>query len=200
MTGESATLPDELLLRVLKLVMLRWRGEKHWRGGVRGVSRTWRALHDGACTWLRLRNGVTDEVMHALCGRLPALKFLYLDGVTSLTADGLRAVGGLTTLTYLNLGYCNVTDAVLRELRGLTELSELWLYGCTLVTDVGVRELRDLTALRTLGLINCTQVTDAGLQHLMSLTALSVLFLYGTSTTQAGRNALKAALPALNID
>ena len=33
---------------------------------------------------------------------------------------------GLTTLTYLNLQYCNVTDAVLRELRGLTELSELY--------------------------------------------------------------------------
>jgi len=44
---------------------------------------------------------VTDEV-HALCGRLP-LKTLILDGVTSLTVDGLRAVGGLTALTCLNL-------------------------------------------------------------------------------------------------
>jgi Leucine-rich repeat (LRR) protein len=199
MTGGSATLPDELLLRVLEHVMLAWDGEKEWRGGVRGVSRTWRALHDGACTSLRMRNGVTDEVMHALCGRLPALKTLFLDGVTSLTADGLLAVGGLTALTYLNLGYCNVTDAVLRELRGLTELSWLYLDRCTLVTDVGVRELRDLTALRTLDLSGCTHVTDAGLQHLMSLTALSQLNLLGTSTTQAGRNALKAVLPALTI-
>ena len=199
MTGGSATLPDELLLRVLEHVMLGWRG-KQWRGGVRGVSRTWRALHDGACKWLRLRNGVTDEGMHALCGRLPALKTLNLGGVTSLTADGLFAVGGLTALTYLNLDYCtHVTDAVLRELRGLTELSTLNLWGCTLVTDVGVRELRDLTALRTLCLIGCTHVTDAGLQHLMSLTALSHLSLNGTSTTQAGRNALKAAIPALSI-
>jgi hypothetical protein len=89
---------------------------------------------------------------------------------------------------------------VLRELRGLTELSSLSLSGCTLVTDVGVRELRDLTALRTLILWGCTLVTDAGLQHLMSLTALSDLYLYGTSTTQAGRNALKAAHPTLYID
>jgi Leucine-rich repeat (LRR) protein len=146
-----------------------------------------------------MRNGVTDEGMHALCGRLPALKTLILSGVTSLTADGLLAVGGLTALTYLDLEHCNVTDAVLRELRGLTELSSLDLYGCTLVTDVGLRELRDLTALRTLGLSSCTHVTDAGLQHLMSLTALSELDLGGTSTTQAGRNALKAALPALYI-
>ena len=176
-------------------------GEKRWRGAVRGVSRRWRALHDGACTWLDLRrNGVTDEGMHALCGRLPALKTLNLYGVTSLTADGLRAVGGLTALTFLRLLDCNVTDAVLRELRGLTELSTLYLWECTLVTDVGVRELRGLTALTTLYLDNCTHVTDAGLQHLMSLTALSHLYLLGTSTTRAGRNALKAALPALTID
>jgi hypothetical protein len=199
MTGGSATLPDELLLRVLEHVMLR-RGVKEWRGGVRGVSRTWRALHDGACTRLGLRNGVTDEGMNALCGRLPALKTLNLYGVPSLTADGLLAVGGLTALTYLDIGGCNVTDAVLRELRGLTELSSLYLYGCTLVTDVGVRELRDLTALRTLRLDSCSHVTDAGLPHLTSLTALSELSLYDTSTTQAGCNAIKAALPALNIN
>jgi hypothetical protein len=199
MTGGSATLPDELLLRVLEHVMLGRYGKKEWRGAVRRVSRTWRALHDGACTRLDLRNGVTDEVMHAQCGRLPALKTLILGGVTSLTADGLLAVGGLTKLTYLDLGDCNVTDAVLRELRGLTELSSLWLDGCTLVTDVGVRELRDLTALTELSLNRSTHVTDAGLQHLMSLTALSRLYLYGTSTTRAARNALKAALPALTI-
>ena len=198
MTGGSATLPDELLLRVLELVMLRY-GRKEWSGAVRGVSRGWRALHDGACSWLQLRNGVTDEVMHALCGRLPALKTLNLYGVTSLTAGGLRAVGGLTALTYLDLNGCNVTDAVLRELRDLTSLSRLSLFGCTLVTDVGVRELRDLTAITTLYLYGFTHVTDVGLQHCKSLTALSCVFLHGTSTTQAGRNALKAALPALTI-
>ena len=174
MTGRSATLPDELLRRALELVMLR-DGEKQWSGAVRGVSRRWRALHDGACTRLRLRNGVTDEGMHALCGRLPGLKTLIMGGVTSLTADGLRAVGGLTALTFLDLYRCNVTDAVLRELRGLT-------------------------ALTTLGLNFCTHVTDVGLQHIKSLTALSYLYLYRTSTTQAGRNALYAALPALIID
>jgi hypothetical protein len=197
MTGGSATLPDELLLRVLEHVM-RWGGEKGWRGDVRGVSRTWRALHDGACTRLRLRKGATDEGVHALCGRLPALITLRPNGVTSLTADGLRAVGGLTTLTYLDLCSTHATDAVLRELRGLIELTRLYLDRCSLVTDVGVRELRDLTALTTLGL-SSTHVTDTGLQHLTSLTTLSELYLYVTATTQAGRNALKAALPALNI-
>ena len=42
-------------------------------------------------------------------------------------------------------------------------------------------------------------VTDVGLQHLSSLMALNTLYVSGTSTTQAGKNALKAALPALTI-
>jgi len=71
--------------------------------------------------------------------------------VASLTADGLRSVGGLTTLTILNLG-------------------------------------------------GCDNVTGAVLQHLSSLTALTTLSIYGTSTTQAGKDALKAALPALSIN
>jgi len=106
-------LPDELLLRVLEHVMLRSRGVRvnQWCGAVRGVSRQWRALHDAACTWLRVLNSVTDEGMHAMCGRLPALTWLKLAGVKSLTEDGLRAVGGLTALTRLHLSSCsNVTD------------------------------------------------------------------------------------------
>ena len=63
------------------------------------------------CLSVRMNNGVTDEGMHALCGRLPALTYLRLGGVTSLTEDGLRAVGGLTALTTLDLHHCrNVTD------------------------------------------------------------------------------------------
>jgi len=142
---------------------------------VRGVNRKWRALHYGACTGLWLWSGVTDKVMHALCGRLPALTWLVVCWVKTLTADGLRAVGGLTVLTHLNLDRCaNLTDAVLWEPRGHTALTEL-------------------------SLIGCTHVTDTGLQDLLSVTALRRLKLYYTSTTQAGRNALKAALPALTI-
>ena len=45
----------------------------------------------------------------------------------------------------------------------------------------------------------CTKLTDTVLQHLSSLTALTELHLRYTSTTQTGRNALEAALPALTI-
>ena len=119
-------LSDDLLLRVLEHAMVRRGGLKRWRGALRGVSRRWRALHDGACTRLEIWNGVTDEGMHVLCARLPALTNLDLSLVTSLTAEGLRAVGGRTTLIILDLLYCpNVTDAVLRELRDLTALAKL---------------------------------------------------------------------------
>ena len=45
--------------------------------------------------------------MHALCGRLPALTWVDLEGVKSLTAGGLRAVGGLTAPTWLHLSDCS---------------------------------------------------------------------------------------------
>ena len=45
--------------------------------------------------------------------------------------------------------------------------------------------------------VSCTHVTDVGTRHLSSLTELTRLYLFGTA--QAGRTALKAALPALTI-
>ena len=163
-------LPDEILMQVLEHVML-WNGLKKWCGAVRRVSRRWRALHDAACQWLRLLDGVIDEIMHALCGRLPALTWLNLFNIKSLTADGLRAVGGLTTLTELDLSMCsNVSDAVLRELRGLTKLTDLNLCGCSHVTDAGCY---------TSPLTSLTEVNFSG--------------------TQAGKDALKATLPALTM-
>ena len=191
-------LPDELLLRVIEYVMRR-DGRRRWCGSLRGVGRRWRALHDVACTRLGLRNGLTDGMMHALCARLPALTHLNLAGVESLTEDGLRAVGGLPALVNLNLSHCNVTDAVLQELRGCTALTVLETSHCVDVTDAGLWELRDLTALIMLSLRGCFNVTDVGLQHLTSLAALLELELLGTSTTKTGRDALKAAIPVLTI-
>ena len=185
-------LPEKLLRQVLEHVMVRygemgWYGEKGWCSPLRGVSRRWRAVHDGVCQRLRMDDGVTDEVMHMLCGRLPALTFMSLRWVESLTEDGLRAVGGLTTLTELYLVECpNVTDAVLRELHGLTELATLHIVFCTKVTDVGVRELRGLTTLTALHLHGCTHVTDVGILHLTTLTKLTELGVLYTSVTLGG--------------
>jgi len=62
------------------LIMARWDGHKSWRGAVRWVSRWWRTLHDDACMYLTMYNGVTDEVMHVLSWRTRALTRLHLDG------------------------------------------------------------------------------------------------------------------------
>jgi hypothetical protein len=192
-------LPDELLLRVLERGM-RQNGKKRWCGHLREVCRRWRAMHDASCQQLQVRNGITDEVMHALWGRLPALECLILREVCSLTEDGLRAVGGLTTLNELYLGWCsNVTEAVLRELRALPALTQLSLPGCNNVTDAGLRELRGLTKLTYIDLYHCSMVTNAGLEHLRSLNALTTLSLHGTSITRGQRDALKAALPAVTF-
>jgi len=124
---------------------------------------------------MRVRDGVPAQVIRTLCGRLPSLTNLDLHGVVTVKDEGARAVGGLTTLTRLDLGgCCNVTDVGVRELRGLIRLDALSLTRVVSVTDVGLRELRGLTALKRLFVIHC-------------------------STTKAGRDALKAALPALTI-
>ena len=70
--------------------------------GARGEEVAWRcargepavARSARRCLSVRTNNGVTHEGMHARCGRLMALTYLHLGGVRSLTADGLRAVGG----------------------------------------------------------------------------------------------------------
>jgi Leucine-rich repeat (LRR) protein len=168
--SEWADLPEELKLKVL---------DREWTrrdsAAVRGTCRRWRAMHDASCKTLRVRDGVPDEeVICSLCGRLPALTSLDLERVKSLTTEGLRAVGGMTTLTHLDLTFSNVTNVGLRELRGLTALSTLYLPYCPSVTDVGLQELTTLTVLTRLGV-------------------------YGCSTSKAGRDSLEAAIPGLTI-
>ena len=62
-----------------------------------------------------------------------------------------------------------------------------------------MRELHGLTALTELDLRFCP-VTDDWLQHLTCLSALTSLYLSDNSTTEVGRDALETALPALTID
>jgi hypothetical protein len=98
-----------------------------------GLSTTTAARH-----WVS--DGMTDEMMHALCGRLPALTRLSLVEVKSLTAEGLSAVGGLTSLTKLNLGWnSNVTDVGLQELTSLTSLPSLNIHNFLLYHQGGAR-------------------------------------------------------------
>ena len=62
------------------------------------------------------------------------------------------------------------------------------------IHDAGCKTL--LTALTWLGL-HGSNVTDSGLQELTTLTSLTRLSLWFCSTSKAGRDALKAAIPGL---
>jgi hypothetical protein len=119
--------------------------------------------------------------------------------VAKMTDAGLKQVKGLTKLQKLGLSGTMVTDAGLDRIKGLTNLQSLSL-GKTQVTDAGLKHLKGLTGLRTLGLI-MTNVTDAGLEHLKGLTNLQSLSLGGTRVTDAGLEHLKglAKLQSLNL-
>lgn len=132
-------LPELLFQRVIE--KMGW--ARSDSAAVRRVSRRWRAMHDKNCKRLTCRPGVTDEAFITMLGRMPALTCLNLGWVKSLTADGLRAVGGLTNLTNLYFISCDkVTDAVLRDLRGLSALSILHLHN-TSTSGAGHQQLKE---------------------------------------------------------
>ena len=69
----------------------------------------------------------------------------------------------LAELSSLDLGYTNVGDADLVNLKGLTKLKSLNLLESG-ITDAGLKNLRGLTQLESLDLADTT-ITDAGLIH-----------------------------------
>jgi hypothetical protein len=126
-----------------------------------------------------------------LKGGLPALPFrfaLHLPN-TKVTDAGLKELKGLNNLNVLVLNNTQVTDAGLKELKGLNNLEILSLDG-TKVTDAGLKELKGLKNLTRLYLKE-TKVTDAGLKELKELKNLERLDLSGTKVTDAGLKELK---------
>ncbi|MEC9349856.1 MAG: leucine-rich repeat domain-containing protein, partial [Planctomycetota bacterium] len=81
---------------------------------------------------------------------------------TQVTDADLADLGVLKKLVGLDLNWTKVTDAGLKHLKGLTNLTSLYLFFNTKVTDAGLEHLRGLTNLTALWL-NDTKVTDAGL-------------------------------------
>ena len=69
----------------------------------------------------------------------------------------------------------------------------------TRVTDAGLKELKGLAGLRTLNLSG-TDITDAGLKELRTLEGLGTLKLGRTRLTQVGVDELRKALPACEIE
>jgi len=98
MANGWAELPEELL--VMALERLGWGGRES--AAVRLTSSRWRRIHDEGRKTFELRWRGTDEAVVALCGRMPALTKLDLEGASSVTDVALQAVAELKGLTWLD--------------------------------------------------------------------------------------------------
>jgi Leucine-rich repeat (LRR) protein len=116
----------------------------------------------------------------------------------SKTSDAdLRRLAPLTDLSRLYLHETQVTDTGLKELAPLKNLTTLVLIA-TPVTDAGLKHLAPLTKLMELDLA-VTKVTNAGLEHLAPLKNLTTLDLSGTKVTDVGVAKLQRALPKCKV-
>jgi hypothetical protein len=126
---------------------------------------------------------------------LKMLRHIFLGG--SATDEGLKEVGKLKHLEYLDLWTARVSDRGLRELTGLTALKNIDLAD-TQVTDAG---MKTLTAIKSLEIVQLyrTKVTDACLKDLGTLPNLRVLCLSKETTSDAAVAQFHKARPGVTV-
>ncbi len=121
--------------------------------------------------------GVTDAGLGHLAANesLLALDLELCDGITDDACEPLGGMLQLRSLVLKKSGFerRRISDAGLQQLRNLSQLELLNLYGNS-VTDAGLVHLRPLTKLRELNL-SLLPITDAGLRQLQPLAALERL-------------------------
>lgn len=129
---------------------------------------------------------------------------LTSNGFDGISDSELLHLKGLPELTYLWIAGASdptkphITDDGLAYLSDLFQLEEL-LAGYNPITNSGLQHLRNLDNLRVLAL-NYTLITDAGLESLAMLKNLKTLNVSGTKVTSAGVAKLQACLPDCSID
>jgi hypothetical protein len=157
----------------------------------------------------------------------PDDRALFGNGIGgTITNEGLTRVGGIHTLTAVDLTNCvDISDVGILALnplagtlqilnlsncRGITDQAMAWLPGdlrclyvneCEQITDVGVTQLPRQPELRELGVRSCA-ITDAGVKSFASLVQLEFLDVAGcNSITDDGIRALDllAALQRLSL-
>jgi thiol-disulfide isomerase/thioredoxin/Leucine-rich repeat (LRR) protein len=121
---------------------------------------------------------VTDAGLAHLA-RLPQLEYLrlgvYEEG-TAVTDEGMRVVGGMRALRYLDLSATKVGDEGLAHLAELSNLESLCIEE-TAVTNDGLAALAPLTNLKTLRAyrLGDGEIRDNGAAHLAKLPRLETL-------------------------
>ena len=161
--------------------------------------------HLSALTSLKKANlgdiaGLTDEAL-AHIGRLTSLTHLYLHQ-GQFTDAGVKHLAGLKNLTRLVLGGNEpITDAGLATLLALKTLEDLRI-SYTSVSDAGMKMLQQLPRLKKVRIIH-TNVTDVGLGHLSQISGLTELHIHreqGGEVTQQALDEFQKALPDCRID
>jgi Leucine-rich repeat (LRR) protein len=150
---------------------------------------------------------ISNEILPYLKS-LTKLQELYLFFNSKLVDDGLKSIGQLVDLRWLDLGFTAITDAGLAHLQTLQALEHLALrqnenqrcrsdlsrcsekFGLfefvqVPITDAGIVHLQNLTKLESL-VLGSTKVSDAGLAHLQGLKNLKDLDLSSTMVSDAG--------------
>lgn len=117
-------------------------------------------------------------------------------GYTGVTDAGLHELERFK-ITWLHLDGCQITDAGLARLAGVSTIQWLFLPG-TQVTDSGIKHLAKLKQLKTLDLNGC-EVSDESISHLESLRNLEKLRLRGTQISPQGFLRLQRGLPRTHI-
>ena len=87
----------------------------------------------------------------------------------------MKTVGELTRLKKLVIAGNQFTDASLKHLGRLKDLTMLGLGDSKKITDVGVKQIARLKNLTTLHLTNCVKISDAGVKEIARLKNLTVL-------------------------
>lgn len=107
---------------------------------------------------------------------------------TGITDAGLRNLRGLKQLRRLHIFNVPITDVGLANLHGLTQLEDLFL-GSTLITDAGLENLGNMPELKNVA-VDATAITDAGLKHLAGLSRLVYVDARYTGVTESGAQQL----------
>jgi hypothetical protein len=146
--------------------------------------------HDGALARIK-RLGSRVDVDREIPG-WPVVLVYFPEKATD---RDLAAIQFFPELRRLSVQKAGVTDAGLKQLRGLRKLETLDLLGCSKITGEGLKHLSRMSSLKRLDLSE-TQVGDEALRHLRQFPRLEWLDLISTRVTDAGLAHLKT-LPSL---
>lgn len=128
----------------------------------------------------------------------PLLQAMITDKTDQVNQALKQLAKGQENVIKLDLSRSAITDDMLRKIARFENLVHLRLDG-TQVTDTGLKNLQKLKYLEYLNLYG-TAVTDEGIAALSEMPQLQQLYIWQTEVSKDGAQALKVALPQLDVD